>query len=88
MSEGYASGCELFSVEDPAPNTQLFWKVDLIETTFLGILAGECRNDYVAIHDGRFAPDSLCVARLPVPVSDRPNKKQCSRQLQYEVPCW
>ena len=36
------------------PNTQMLLKINVIETTFLGVLAGNCKTDYVVVHDGKY----------------------------------
>ena len=43
------------------PNTQMLLKINVIETTFLGVLAGNCKTDYVVVHDGKhvFQKDSV-----------------------------
>ena len=52
-SDKFFSRCDKYEVINAEPNTQMFLKINVIETTFLGVLAGNCETDYVAIHDGK-----------------------------------
>ena len=54
-SDKFFSRCEKYEVMNAEPNTQMLLKINVIETTFLGVLDGNCKTDYVVVQDGKHA---------------------------------
>ena len=63
-SDKFFSRCEKYEVTNAEPNTQMLLKINVIETTFLGVLAGNCKTDYVVVHDGKHVFEKKLVFTL------------------------